>query len=295
MSKKAKREEEACSVDEIMSDSFPEEEARNKRREEEEKSEEELRSIFRDLEYKLFSQAYVDSDRADKISSEEDARRLFTDEEWKMFSKKEWHIQPTPGNFDNYQRLAIYTDVDDEFYWMYAGLHYPYAFDRKYLEFTQELNETIKWGTTMSGVRATAEQIWRKHILVPSLDGLGPFDTDMMIRDESNVRAISLSTAKQSAKEMAPLFLDLYKRMADGEDFVPALTTIITANGVESYPFNKAKILNFLENPERYSNRLTATNRCFKRYMEVSCYCTTAIVLLFNSNPILCGACDVST
>ncbi|KAF3340943.1 hypothetical protein FCM35_KLT09787 [Carex littledalei] len=271
-SKKAKREEEAGSVDEIMSDSFAEEEEEKEAKREEvskkarREEEEELRSIFRALEYKLFSRAYVDSDRADKISSEEDARRLFTDEEWKMFSTKQWHMQPTPGKFDDYQRLAIYRDVDHQFYRLYADLHYPYAFDRKYLEFTQELNETIKWGTTLSGVRATAEQIWRKHILVPSLNGLGPFDTDMMLRDESN-----------------------------REEFVPALRAIITANGLESYPFNKGYVEDFLGDEEGYFNSLTTMNRCFKRRMEVSCCCTTAIVVLFNSNPIQFGAGEVST
>ncbi|KAF3340940.1 hypothetical protein FCM35_KLT09784 [Carex littledalei] len=188
---------------------------------------------------------------------------------WTMNCQKNWHMgqllvlsTATNASLSTAMRTtnSTYSNI------FYAHLRYPYAFDRKYLEFTQELNETIKWGTTLSDVRAPAEQIWRKHISVPSLDGLGPFDIDMMLRDESNI-----------------------------EDFVPALKATITANGLESYPFNKDDVEDFLGDEEGYFNSLTTMNRCFKRYMEVSCCCTTAIVLIFNSNPIQCGAGEVST
>ncbi|KAF3340941.1 hypothetical protein FCM35_KLT09785 [Carex littledalei] len=259
-SKKAKREEEAGSVDEIMSDSFAEEEAQweewrlneakmeevskeaRRKEEEEEKVEEQLRSKCRALEYKIYFRAYVDPNRADGISSEDDALRLFTAEEREMFSektwKKNWHMRPTPNDLDEYQRLAVYYSEEDLFYIYAHSFYYSYEFNFNYQKFTREINKTIKWNTTLSDARATAEIFWKNYI---------SDDVDMMLLDESIFHAISVSSAIQSGKELALLFVDIFRREAAGEDFVQALEAIVEEQGFGCYPLNKVLIEKALE------------------------------------------------
>ncbi|KAF3340937.1 hypothetical protein FCM35_KLT09781 [Carex littledalei] len=279
-SKKAKREEEAGSVDEIMSDSFAEEEAQReewrlikakmeevskeamRKEEEEEKVKEQLRSKCRALEYKIYFRAYVDPNRADGISSEDDALRLFTAEDREMFLnktfRKNWHMRPTPDDLDEYQRLAVYYSEDDPFYAYAHSFYYSYEFDCNYQKFTREINKTIKWDTTLSDARATAEKIWKNYI---------PDDVDTMLLEESIFHAISVGCDIQKGKELALLFVDIFRREAAGEGFVQALAEIVKEQGFGCYPLTKVLIEKALKE-EKKGEVLILYNIGLKRDME---------------------------
>lgn len=68
----------------------------------------------------------------------------------------------TSGSLSEYECLAIYPS--EEHPDGYVHFYFSYDFDCKYQKFTGELNKTIKRDTTMSDVRATAEEIWKKHL-----------------------------------------------------------------------------------------------------------------------------------
>ncbi|XP_078167803.1 uncharacterized protein LOC144562448 [Carex rostrata] len=185
----------------------------------------------------LFWQLKGDRDRAARISSEKDVLELLSNFEmqkfWQMDWHKEWHILPNSGGLSDYQHLAIYYSDDDSYY-EYVHHCFSYDVDYKYQQFTEELNETIQWDTTMADAHVIAEGIWKKHLKEVAID--------RKLLHESYCTAIFLGKVRQEAKELIPLFVDLYKREVDGEDFVPAMKAISQDNGLKCYPLCRVVI-----------------------------------------------------
>ncbi|XP_078181479.1 uncharacterized protein LOC144575243 isoform X2 [Carex rostrata] len=261
--KKAKTEKEGdkeANEDEIMADSFADEDEGTDSSEEEEEdvmltlekeaelyNQIELDDNFAKVdivrEYQLFCRLTGDPDREKKIFSENDALDLLSDDEINRFWKKTWHMRPNPSGLSDYEVLTIYPYEDHPFYYDYAFLSRTYEYDRTYQKFIEELHKKIEWSPTRSDGYARTKEILKGY------PGLLVDDYDAINVDNSANVAIALSHARQNAKELIPLFVELYKLEMNKEDIVQSLKLIVDKKGgLECYPLNKVLIEEALRN-----------------------------------------------